>query len=146
MNKTLPRGIRNNNPLNIVHSKDVWQGRFTEQTDPKFVQFASMEYGIRAALILLRNYIKLHSCNNIRDIIRRWCPDETAASYAQYVSQKTGFAIMQPLDAENPQHLVPLAMAMAEVETGYAVCDTALYMKPVMFHRAWKMIKPDYEF
>ena len=30
----LPRGIRNNNPLNIRRSKDQWQGMRREQTDP----------------------------------------------------------------------------------------------------------------
>ena len=29
----LPRGIRNNNPLNIRRSKDQWQGLRAQQTD-----------------------------------------------------------------------------------------------------------------
>ena len=35
------RGIRNNNPLNIRHSKDKWQGIAITQTDKSFVQFQS---------------------------------------------------------------------------------------------------------
>jgi hypothetical protein len=44
-----PRGIRNNNPLNIRHSADQWQGACEEQKDKSFVQFKSMAYGYRAA-------------------------------------------------------------------------------------------------
>ena len=29
----MKRGLKNNNPLNIRHSKDQWQGACKEQTD-----------------------------------------------------------------------------------------------------------------
>ena len=45
----LPRGFRNNNPLNIRRSKDQWKGLAEAQTDRAFVQFKSLEYGWRAA-------------------------------------------------------------------------------------------------
>ena len=45
----MTRGIKNNNPLNIRHSADQWQGAREEQTDKEFVQFTSMAYGYRAA-------------------------------------------------------------------------------------------------
>ena len=38
----MTRGQRNNNPLNIRHSADKWQGARVEQTDKSFVQFESM--------------------------------------------------------------------------------------------------------
>ena len=44
----LPRGIRNNNPLNIRRSKDQWQGLRAQQTDASFCQFETLEYGWRA--------------------------------------------------------------------------------------------------
>ncbi len=49
INNNIPRGIRNNNPLNIEHSQSKWQGMAVEQTDKRFVQFKSMTWGIRAA-------------------------------------------------------------------------------------------------
>ena len=49
----LPRGIRNNNPLNIRRGKDQWQGLRAQQTDASFCQFESLEYGWRAAFYLL---------------------------------------------------------------------------------------------
>ena len=52
----MTRGIRNNNPLNIRHSADQWQGARAQQTDPSFVQFESMAYGYRAAWKVLETY------------------------------------------------------------------------------------------
>ena len=51
-----PRGIRNNNPLNIRRSTDRWVGVREEQTDKSFVQFKSMAYGYRAAWKTLQSY------------------------------------------------------------------------------------------
>lgn len=52
----MTRGIRNNNPLNIRHSKDQWQGVVATQTDQSFVQFESMAYGYRAVWKILESY------------------------------------------------------------------------------------------
>ena len=49
----LPRGIRNNNPLNIRRGKDQWKGMAEAQNDRAFVQFKSLDYGWRAAFYLL---------------------------------------------------------------------------------------------
>ena len=51
--KTIPRGLRNNNPLNIRHSASRWQGARVEQTDKAFVQFTSLAMGYRAAWRIL---------------------------------------------------------------------------------------------
>ena len=51
------RGLRNNNPLNIVKSENInWQGEVKPSTDPNFAQFETLEYGLRAAFKLLRTY------------------------------------------------------------------------------------------
>ena len=55
------RGLRNNNPLNIIKSEKInWQGEVKPSTDPNFAQFETMEYGLRAALCLLRTYYNKH--------------------------------------------------------------------------------------
>ena len=49
------RGLRNNNPLNIIKNKNInWQGEVKPSTDPNFAQFETLEYGLRAAFKLLR--------------------------------------------------------------------------------------------
>ena len=51
-----PRGIRNNNPLNIRKGNN-WQGEISPQSDKEFEQFESMTMGVRAGMKILRNYI-----------------------------------------------------------------------------------------
>ena len=76
MNK-IPRGIRNNNPLNIRRFKNTkWAGLASEQTDPAFCQFVTMVYGWRAAFVLLRKYFFTYKLRTVRDIISRWAPPE----------------------------------------------------------------------
>ena len=74
----MKRGIRNNNPLNIRHSADQWQGASEEQTDKSFVQFKSMAYGYRAAWRILQTYYERFSAQSrvftVRNILSRWAP------------------------------------------------------------------------
>lgn len=78
MEMNIPRGIRNNNPLNIRHSADRWEGARKEQTDRSFVQFESMAYGYRAAWKVLESYWKYFKERRepftVENIIRRWAP------------------------------------------------------------------------
>ena len=84
--KTIPRGLRNNNPLNIRHSASRWQGARAEQTDKSFVQFTSMTMGYRAAWRILETYYKhfeaQHKPFTPRNIIYRWAPPDENDSEA----------------------------------------------------------------
>ena len=71
--KGLPRGLANNNPLNIRKSTDVFQGE-KKSTDSEFKQFESMAYGYRAAFRILYNYYHKYSLNTIEKMIGRWAP------------------------------------------------------------------------
>ena len=88
----LPRGIRNNNPLNIRRGKDQWQGLRAQQTDASFCQFESLEYGWRAAFYLLtRTYYHKYRLYTIRMIINKWAPpnENLTETYIQNVSRLT---------------------------------------------------------
>ena len=67
----LPRGIRNNNPLNI-RIGNKWVGEVKSPTDPSFEQFSCMPYGLRAAFIILRRYIEVYKLNTISKIVSRY--------------------------------------------------------------------------
>ena len=56
----IPRGIRNNNPLNLRVGNN-WKGEVSQPTDHTFEQFTEMKWGVRAAFIVLRNYIVIDS-------------------------------------------------------------------------------------
>ena len=69
------RGQRNNNPMNIVGGPNNWQGMAKGQTDKQFVQFTTMTYGVRAAIILLTKYHRDHGLHTVTAIVHRWAPD-----------------------------------------------------------------------
>ena len=84
----LPRGIRSNNPGNIVRTSDRWLGMAPDQSsDPRFVVFIDAEHGIRALMRLLINYQERHGLKTIRQIITRWAPpkgrDQNGNTYEQ---------------------------------------------------------------
>ena len=99
----LPRGLRNNNPLNIRHSASRWQGARVEQTDKAFVQFTSMTMGYRAAWRILETYYNHfeteHKPFTPRNIIFRWAPpnENDSEAYLRSVCQLTNLAGNEPL-------------------------------------------------
>lgn len=113
-----PRGIRNNNPLNIRRSSsNAWQGQRREVTDAQFCEFETMEWGIRAALLVLRAY-KRRGLVSIADIVLSWAPPSdgnNTRAYIGRVCQLTGL----PHYLRLPQCRWPLVLwAMAQVECG----------------------------
>lgn len=113
-----PRGIRNNNPLNI-RIGNVWLGEVAYPTDPDFEQFVSMMYGIRAACILMRRYINHYRRTTIPEIIAAWAPssENNTAAYIDRVCNLTGFPHDMTI-TYTPEIIVPLLRAMAFIECG----------------------------
>lgn len=116
---TVPRGIRNNNPLNI-RIGNTWLGEVPNPTDSEFEQFVSITYGLRAAFIILRRYIRRYKRDTIRKIIHAWAPssENDTRTYIAVVSQRTGIDPDQPLLFEDTDALCRLVRAMAFVECG----------------------------
>lgn len=115
-----PRGIRNNNPLNIRHGKSQWVGMSETQTDKMFVQFTERVYGYRAAFVLLRNYIAKGK-DSIGKIIAKWAPSSdgnNTQSYINYVSKSTGINASHALKFEDKNDLVEMVRSMAQMESG----------------------------
>ena len=81
------RGQRNNNPMNIVGGPNRWQGMKGKQEDRNFVQFTTMTYGVRAAMILLTKYHRDYNLKTVPEIIHRWAPDggEAEKNYITHV-------------------------------------------------------------
>ena len=124
----MTRGIRNNNPLNIRHSADQWQGACEKQKDKNFVQFKSMAYGYRAAWKVLESYWKyfhdLPKAFNVRNIIARWAPpnENDTEHYIRTVLKLTGLGgnenFAQPSRGTNYERLELLIRAMTTMECG----------------------------
>jgi len=117
----LPKGIRNNNPLNIRENAQAdfdWQGEALQDFDPDFEEFVSMVYGLRAAFVILRNYRDKHGLTTIEGIITRWAPpnENDTERYIEFVSEQTGIARGVPLFE---WQYVPVVKAMAIMENGW---------------------------
>ena len=127
----MSRGLRNNNPLNIRHSADKWQGARIAQTDKAFVQFTSMAYGYRAAWKILDTYClafkREGKAYNVRNIIGRWAPptENDTDAYVRAVVKLSGLGGNENMP--RPKHyrafdevdkLVRLIRAMVCVENG----------------------------
>ena len=114
----MTRGLRNCNPLNIRRVAGTkWKGQRDEQTDNAFVQFRTIEFGLRAAFVLLRTYSTKYRANCIRDIISRWAPpsENLTEQYIKNVCKWTGLGGNERLtEAQWPA----LVRAMARQECG----------------------------
>ena len=136
-----PRGLRNCNPLNIRRSKDQWKGLRAQQTDASFAQFETMEYGWRAAFVLLtRTYYHKYRLYTIRGIVSRWAPEadhNDTAAYIANVSKLTGIGPDEPLGipSERPARWMMLGAAMAVQENGTSVFDYFAML------RGWEMAR-----
>ena len=136
----IPRGIRNNNPLNIRRSKDQWQGLRALQTDPSFCQFETLEYGWRAAFKLLtRTYYHTYRLFTIRAIINKWAPpnENKTEAYIKNVSRLTGIGPDEPIGipSDKPARWMMLGIAMAIQENGMESIDYFAMM------RGWAMAR-----
>lgn len=120
--RVVPRGIRNNNPLNI-RIGNVWLGEVSNPTDPDFEQFVSMEYGLRAAFVLLRRYINHYKRQTITEIISAWAPstENLTQKYIDHVLSQMHLDSETLIRFEDAATMVRLVDAMAYHECGQHV-------------------------
>lgn len=119
MNKVVPRGIRNNNPLNI-RIGNTWLGERQNPKDASFEEFVSIEYGYRAAFCLLRRYIRRYRKNTIAMIISTWAPssENNTQRYIDYVANAMKITSDTPIAYEDEVTMVRLVAAMQMMECG----------------------------
>ena len=138
----LPRGIRNNNPLNIRLSSDRWQGQVNgngnknspSPTDKSpslfgeglgerpvggeavFCVFSSMSYGWRAAFVILcKTYYGKYKLKTIRALITRWAPpkENNTEAYIRRVTDRIGIAADRELGSPQEHPAQWMMIAMA---------------------------------
>lgn len=119
----LPRGMRNNNPLNIRrYCHNDWLGKITDSvaTDMEFEEFRAPRYGFRASFILVHRYIKQgYKC--VRDIISRWapaCDNNYTQSYIDFVCRFMQCGPDTEIKCYDFTAMSNLFRAMFEVENG----------------------------
>lgn len=123
----LPRGIRNNNPLNIRKGNN-WKGERTPQSDPAFEEFESLQMGLRAGFIIMRNYQRTSlapkmRANTIRKIINRWAPasENNTLKYIDTVAKRSGLNPDELIAYRDKPRMLAVVEAMCFVECGQPI-------------------------
>ena len=108
--------IAKNNIFNIRAGQAQWLGMTC--TRKGFVEFDSQEHGIRAWLVLMRNYRRRYGCRTIRQIVTRYAPpsENNTERYVQYCCQTVVLGDGTPIGQDIMYAM--LGVAMARMETG----------------------------
>jgi len=137
------RGLRNNNPLNIIKTGSKWKGLAPVQNDLRFCQFKEMKYGWRAAFYLLvLVYYRNYNLQTVQDIISKWAPAEDGNNVEVYCSRINSITGIYPSMLLGNPYIntglwLQVAYAMACVENGKHEIDAM----PML--QGWQMLVHD---
>ena len=111
--------IAKNNIFNIRSTQTQWLGKTGSRKG--FVEFDTQEHGIRAWLVLMRNYRRRYGCRTIRQIVTRFAPptENQTERYIRYCCQVV--MISDTKDIAKDIEYCMLGVAMARMETGTAL-------------------------
>ncbi|WP_291150922.1 hypothetical protein [Flavobacterium sp. UBA7680] len=117
--KELTRGIRNNNPGNLVLTTISWQGKIpnAQNTDKHFEQFTEVKYGIRAMLRDLTNDIAKGK-NTVRKLITEYAPpsENDTQKYIEVISKAVGLDPDQTIKIVDAKFYLVIARAIIKHE------------------------------
>lgn len=135
---SLPRGIRNNNPGNLVKTSIPWQGKVPhdQNSDSRFEQFSAFKWGTRAMIKDLHNDIK-KGPTTLRSLIHEYAPpfENHTNTYINWVAGETGLNPEAPLytDKDTTRKLV---QAIARYENG----AQKNWVSEADFEAAWALL------
>ncbi|MFY2599312.1 phage tail tape measure protein [Achromobacter xylosoxidans] len=112
-----PRGIRNNNPGNLVY---VGQTGASKEANGRFATFSSAQEGLNALASQLRRYGQ-RGLNSIQSIVNTYAPasENNTGAYANYLAQKMGIDTDTQFDVNSdPAALAALIRGIVEYENG----------------------------
>lgn len=151
MSNLIPRGVRNNNPGNIRHSKDHWMGQSSEQKDDSFITFDTPVMGIRCAMKILQNYYQKYKLSTPWEMISRWAPpsdNNPTDAYAAHVATALGVGINDEINLNDEETMIKLVQAIVIQENGKASNFPAWINKNIdswytknVYEAAWSSLK-----
>lgn len=90
----LPRGLRNNNPGNLIATGINWLGEVPahQRTDSAFEQFTELRYGLRAMMKDIAGDIS-EGTNTLSALLHEYAPpsENNTQAYINFVSNLTGY-------------------------------------------------------
>lgn len=119
--RSLPRGIRNNNPgnLNFAYQPGaVMEPKTALVPNPRFANFPTMDDGIAALIHQLTLYFG-RGINTVAGIIAQWAPsiENPTLAYIAYVARSMHVRPCDKLNAD-AETLAQLACAISHMENG----------------------------
>jgi len=139
---TYPRGIRNNNPGNVIVTKpvDLWKEQvpyeFNNDIGKKFHQFKTFEHGLRAMVMTLYNGYFSKGLNTTAKIINKYAPkhENNVNAYVDAIYKFSGISKTQVMKFDK-NTIFKLVRAMIQQENGskYKISET-------QFNSAWSII------
>lgn len=131
------RGLRNNNPGNIVRTKDQWRGMSADQSaDTRFVVFDAPVWGLRALARILRKY-NASGLTTVQAMISKWAPptENNTSAYANAVARELGVSPTQPLMLTDDT-MARLMAAIVRHENGQQPYDSGLFAQAIQLERS----------
>lgn len=121
LNNHKVRGLRNNNPGNLIRTSNAWQGKipYSQSKDIQFEQFTTVIFGLRAMFKDLINDINKGK-NTVRKLIYEYAPpnENNTEAYIQSVCKSIGVTPDQTIKSINNEFLLLLGRAIIKVELG----------------------------
>ena len=117
--KKVSRGLRNNNPGNIRHNGDHFQGEANGR-DKSFKTFISMAHGYRAIFKILNTYQSKYALKSIKQMIERWAPrnENDTDAYIAFVSNFVGIDPDHAVDINDMSTMSNIVAAISQQENG----------------------------
>lgn len=117
----LSRGLRNNNPGNLIKTSIAWNGKVPhdQNKDDRFEQFIELRYGIRAKMRDILNDI-FKGKNTIEKLITEFAPafENNTTAYIASVAQALGIFPKAVITSITDEFLIELCKAISRVENG----------------------------
>jgi hypothetical protein len=134
------RGLKNNNPGNLRIGGSDWIGKIPiyQNTDGEFEQFESLMWGIRAAMVNLRNAYFRVGFQTIEKILYKWAPphENDTEGYIISIERCTRWD-RNDLIQWNMDNIVILLKCMFDIENGINV---SAYIPTSIYAEAWNRL------
>lgn len=137
--KTMPRGLRNNNPGNIRKNNIAYEGEVQPSRDTAFKEFSTMAHGYRAMFVVLHTYQRKYGLYTIEAMITRYAPatENHTRAYIDTVAEQSGVSASGRITTTNGDVMIPIVAAMSKVENGVSAVMTEV-------EAGWRLFIEDY--